>query len=363
VLKKYVVVATFIVAGSLVYAPLASNSDATATHDGTRGTSSIPHNLGPLHITSRITLPITAGTAITTAEAPNGAVFFARQSTTTPVPTVAWVVDGTSPPTVAEHLPSGASALAADSMNLYVANYKQVTAYSRATGDKVRAWTLPKFSTANTSDADLVSISAYKGTALVMLPRGKFEAVYQINATASTPPTLIAQGSSIVFGPKGSLIFERRDHRLVERTATGAVVVGPKLRDAPTALGGGVQFVDAAAGGLVWVSQPAGQGLDTSFAIYDESTLKLVGKTNQGSVNEQIVGSSSGALVLGFGDAPGKCPQTSSLSNVCVYQISSDAVLSAATPVGSAFVLLGPQPVVITQNGTSSQLFLERLGS
>jgi hypothetical protein len=48
---------------------------------------------------------------------------------------------------------------------------------------------------------------------------------------------------------------------------------------------------------------------------------------------------------------------------VCVYRISSAAVLSDPTPVGSAFALLGPQPAVITTNGTSNQLDLERLAS
>jgi hypothetical protein len=306
-------------------------------------------------------LSINAGIVITTTEAPNGAVFFARQSTTTPTPSVVWVVDGTSSPTVAEHLAHGASALAADTKNLYVVNYKQITVFSRQTGDQIRSWALPKFNTANTSDADVVSISAYRGTVLLMLPRGRFEAAYQINAASATAPKLIAQGSSMVFGPKGSLFFERRDRRLVGRAADGSIIVGPKLRDAPTPLGGGVQFVDAVAGGLVWVSEPAGQGLDTSFAMYRESSLKFVESSHQGLVNEQIVDSSSGALVLGFGDSPVKCPQTSSLSNVCVYRISSAAVLSDATPVGSAFALLGPQTAVITTNGTSGQLVLERL--
>jgi hypothetical protein len=308
-------------------------------------------------------LPTNAGTTIATGEAPNGAVFFARQSTTTPIPTVVWVVDGASAPSVAEHVAQGASALAADTKNLYVADYRQLTAYSRQTGAKVREWTLPTFNTANTSDADLVSISAYEGTVLVMLPRGNIEAVYQVNVASSTAPKLIAQGSSIVFGPKGSLFFERSDNRLVARSATGSVIVGPKLRDAPTALGGGVQFVDAVAGGLVWVSEPAGQGLDTSFAMYRASSLKLAGSSHSGLVNEQIVNTTSGALVLGFGDSPAKCPQTSALSNVCVYRISSSAILSEPTPVGSAFVLLGPQPAVVTTNGTSNRLFLDRLAS
>jgi hypothetical protein len=122
-----------------------------------------------------------------------------------------------------------------------------------------------------------------------------------------------------------------------------------------------VQYVDAVAGGLVWISEPAGQGLDTSYTIYRESSLKFVASSHRGSVDEQIVNTTSGALVLGLGDSPATCPQTSKLSNVCVYRISSSAVLSGPTPVNSAFELLGPQPAVLTTIGTSNQLFIERL--
>jgi hypothetical protein len=362
VLQKYVGVAAVVLAASFL--PTHVRAVPSAIPSGTHeATELVRHARTSLHVTSGFTLPINAGFTVTATEAPNGAVFVARQSTTTPLATVVWVVDGASPPSVAEHVASGASALAADAANLYVANYRDVTAFSRQSGAKVRTWTLPKFDTANTSDADLVSLSAYKGTVLVMLPRGNIEGIYRINAASSTAPKLIAQGSSMVFGPRGSLFFERSDHRLVARSANGSMVVGPKLRDKPTSLGGGVQFVDAVAGGLVWVSEPAGQGLDTSFAMYAASTLKLVASSHQGLVNEDIVNTTSGALVLGLGDSPVKCPQTSTLSNVCVYRISSRAVLSDATPVGSAFALLGPEPAVITTNGTSSDLSLDRLAS
>jgi hypothetical protein len=363
--KKYVGVAAFVITASLLPTHVLIDH-ATArdgTHEATRGAASIPHALGSLHVASSIKLPINAGFTVTATEGPDGAVFVARQSTTTPIATVVWVVDGTSLPSVAEHLAGGASALAADSKNLYVANYKNVTAFSRQSGAKIRTWSLPKLNSANTSDADLVSLSAYRGTVYVTLPRGNIDAVYQIRATSSTAPKLIAQGSSVAIGSRGSLFFARSDHRLVARSANGSLVVGPKLRDKPTALGGGVQFVDAIAGGLVWVSEPAGQGLDTSYAMYRVSTLTLAGSSDQGLVNEEIVNTTSGALVLGFGESSVKCPQTSALSNVCVYRISSSAVLSDATPVGSAFALLGPEPAVITTNGTSSSLTLDRIAS
>lgn len=360
-MKNFSVAMIFVVGSLLVLPPLVAHANATRGTHLTASSSLSPRATSTLRVSSTIRLPINASTVTTATEAPNGTVFFARQSTTTPVASVVWVVDGTSAPAVAEHLAHGASALAADDNYLYVATYKNVTAYSRKTGTKVREWALPSFSTANTSDNDVVSLTAFRGTVLVMLPRGKDEAAYELHATSAKTPRLVAQGPSMVVGSDGTLVFERSDHRLVKRSNAGAVTVGPKLSHKPTPLGGGVQYVDAVAGGFVWVSEPAGQGLDTSFAIYRESSLKFVAGSHQGLVNEQIVSTSTGALVLGDGESMVKCPQTSKLSNVCVYRISSKAVLSDATPVGSAFLLVGPQPAVFTTIGTSNYLFLDRL--
>jgi len=60
---------------------------------------------------------------VTAAESPDGAVFAAPQDPTSSAPAVAWVVDGNGPAAIAEHVPDGIAALAADGTNFYVATY------------------------------------------------------------------------------------------------------------------------------------------------------------------------------------------------------------------------------------------------
>jgi len=57
---------------------------------------------------------------------------------------VVWVIDGDGPAAIAEHVNSGVSALAADSTNLYVANYNNVIAFDRSTGNQIGEWNLPR---------------------------------------------------------------------------------------------------------------------------------------------------------------------------------------------------------------------------
>ena len=80
---------------------------------------------------------------MTAAESPDGAVFAAPQDPTSPSPSVAWVVDGNGPAAIAEHVPTGIAALAADSTNFYVATYSTVFAYDRASGNQDGQWTMP----------------------------------------------------------------------------------------------------------------------------------------------------------------------------------------------------------------------------
>jgi hypothetical protein len=334
---------------------------STSNSEVSRPTLPVARATGALEIYAQVPLALPAASQVTAAESPDGAVFVAQESNDPKVSSLVWVVDGDGPPAVAEHVTQGVTALAADLNNLYVASETTVFAFSRSTGDQVGHWALPQFSTANTSDADLVSMSAHQGTALVMLPLGSGAGVYRIRSASTAPPQLVARGSSAVFGPDGSVFFGRSDGHLVELSSTGASTVGPELLNAPNGLGGGVQEVVAVAGGLVWVSQPAGQGLDTQFSTYGVESLQRLG-SYPGSISEQIVDTSAGALVLGSPEASANCPQPSaSLSTSCVFRISSAAVLTDPTPVGSALLVIGPDPAVITTNASNSDLQLDRL--
>ena len=334
----------------------------TTTTQATPTTLPVPATSGPLSISASVEVPIPANVQITAAEAPNGAVFVSQESHDSTVTTVVWVVDPSGPAEVAEHVNGGVSALAADPTNLYVVADDSVIGYTRSTGNQMGQWKLPAIDTANTSDADLVSMVAANGQVLVMIAQGNLQDVYRINPNSTAAPKMIAQGTSAAIGPDGSVYYERSDNHLVKLTAAGVITVGPLLANTPNGEGGGIASVAAVAGGLVWVSVPAGQGLDTQLVPYDSTTLQSMGRYS-GSVTEQIVDTSAGPLVLVGPDGPGDCPQgTLAISTSCVFRISSTAVLSDPTTVGEADQLLGPDPAVITTaSSTSTDLVMDRL--
>ena len=359
--------AALVVAGSLLPDSTASGQFASRTWPA-GGATNLGRTLdrpaasptGRLWIHAEIGLSITPSVQPVAAEAPDGTVFVARLSTGAPVPTAVWVVRGDDAPEVAQRAPGGVDALAADAKNFYIATSRTVRAFSRSTGKRVGTWALPAFSAANPSGEELVSMRAFKGVDLVMLPRGHGQAVYRIDAGSSAAPRLVAQGSSAAFGPNGSIYFVPPDRNLTKLTANGVATVGPPLADAPNGLGGGIQYVTAVAGGLVWVSEPAGQGLDTGYSAYDAKSLARLGGPYPGSTDEQIVDTAVGLLALSY--QAGNCPQPSApLSTACVFRMSSAGALSDPTPVGSAYELVGPDPAVLTTNSADTAVELDRL--
>jgi hypothetical protein len=258
----------------------------TTTTQATPTTLPVPPTSGPLSVSATVAVPIPANVQITATEAPNGAVFVSQESQDSTVTTVVWVLDPSGPAEIAEHVNGGVSALAADPTNLYVVADDSVIGYTRSTGNQMGQWKLPPIDTANTSDADLVSMVAANGQVLVMIAQGNLQDVYRINPNATAAPKMIAQGTSAAIGPDGSLYYERSDDHLVKITAAGVTTIGPPLADSPNGEGGGIAGVAAVAGGLVWISEPAGQGLDTELTPYDAATLQAMGKYS-GSVTEQ----------------------------------------------------------------------------
>jgi hypothetical protein len=338
-----------------------TTSTSTPNSTPTPTTLAPPATSGPLQVSATVSVPLPGNVQITAAEAPNGAVFVSQQSSDSTVPTVVWVVDPSGPAAIAEHVNGGVSALAADATNFYVVSNSSVIGYTRSTGNQMGQWNLPTISTANTSDADLVSMDAANGVVLVMVARGNVEDIYRVDPTSTAAPKLLAEGTSAAFGPDGSVYYERSDNHLVELSGAGVTTVGPVLADAPNGEGGGVANVDAVAGGIVWVSEPAGQGLDAQLTPYNASTLQLMGNY-PGSVTEQIVDTSAGPLALVGPDGPGGCPQgNQATSTSCVFRISPAASLSDPTTVGSAAALVGPAPAVVASDSSGTDLVVERL--
>ena len=168
-------------------APPAGGPTTTATPAPTASTLPPVAATGPLQAGAPIALPFSAD-RVTAAESPDGAVFAAPQAPTSPAPSVAWVVDGNGPAAVAEHVATGIAAMAADGTDLYVATYAEVYAFTRSSGDQNGQWTMPPLNTADSSNDDLVSMTAAAGAVYLSVDRGNTVDVYRIDPSSSAPP-------------------------------------------------------------------------------------------------------------------------------------------------------------------------------
>jgi hypothetical protein len=347
--------------GSPTPSPTSPGHQSTTTTTSAAAPTTTPAPpTGPLQAGAPIALPFAAD-EVTAAESPDGAVFAAPQDPTSPSPSIAWVIDGNGPAQVAEHVATGIAALAADGTNFYVATYSTLTAYNRTSGNQDGQWTMPSVPTSNSSNNDLVALAAANGLVFVSVTRGNTVSVYTVNPNTSAGPRLLLSGLGDAIGTDGSVYYERSDHHLVARRPNGNTAVGPLLADAPNGLGGGVQYVDVVAGGAVWVSEPAGQGLDAAYTTYDAATLNELGSYN-GSVTSNVVNVTGGALVLESAGGNPACPEASpSTPTSCVFDIVPQGTLSNPLGVGAAVTLIGPSPAVVVTDTSTGQFDLVRL--
>jgi hypothetical protein len=305
-------------------------------------------------------LPFSAN-RVAAAESPDGAVFAAPQDPTSPAPAVAWVVDGNGPAAVAEHVPAGIAAMAADSTAFYVATYANVYAFDRSSGNPSGQWTMPPVTAANASDDDLVSMTAAAGAVDLGVTQGNTVTVYRLEPSSSAPPRLVVRGLGAVVASDGTVFFERPDHVLALRRPDGRTLSGATLAHTANGLGGGVQYLDTVAGGALWASEPAGQGLDARFTTYSTSTLRPIGAYG-GSVTGAVSDSASGPLALETAGSVAGCPAASPPApSSCVFRITSTGTLSDPVGVGAAVNLLGPSPAVVMSDTSSGQFDLMRL--
>ena len=343
--------------GGAATTPPGASSTSTTVAAGS-GVSPLPTS-GPLQADAPIALPFGAD-RVTAAESPDGAVFAAPQDPTSPAPSIAWVVDGNGPAAIAEHAGTGIAALAADAANFYVATYSVLYAYNRSSGNQVGQWNMPRVNAANSSDENLVSLAAAGGGVLISVTQGNTVSVYRVVPSSSARPRMVVRSLGAAIGSDGSVYYERGDHRLVALRPSGSNAIGPLLADRPNGLGGGVQYVNAVAAGAVWVSEPAGQGLDAAYTTYDTGTLAAVGRYG-GSVTSSVADTAAGPLVLEPGGAA-VCGQAAPASPAsCVLRIDEHGATSDPVGVGAAVTLLGPAPAVIESDTSTGQFDLVRL--
>jgi hypothetical protein len=366
-IRPVAVPAALLLAAAALLASCSSSPSTPSTTTSTHATTSTsastttlpaPATSGPLTPGAPIALPFAAD-RVTAAESPDGAVFAAPQDPTNPAPAIAWVVDGNGPAAIAEHVATGIAALAADANNFYAATYSTVFAYDRASGNQDGQWNMPKVNAANSSDADLVALATGGGNLYVSVTQGNATSVYRLTPSSSAAPHLVVRGLGDAVGSDGTIYYERTDHHLVALRPDGKSTVGRALADTPNGEGGGVQYVEVVAAGAVWVSEPAGQGLDATYTTYDAQTLARVGQYN-GSVTSSVVDAASGPLVLQPSAAGPACPGAQPPA-ACVLRIDQQGATSDPVNVGAAVTLVGLQPAVIVSDTTTGQFDLVRL--
>jgi hypothetical protein len=315
---------------------------------------------GPLQAGAPIALPFSAD-RVAVAESPDGAVFAAPQTPSSTAGDVAWVVDGNGPAAVAEHVPAGIAALAADGSNFYVATYGTVYSYDRASGNQDGQWPLPPISTANSSKDDLVAMAAAGGAVDVSITQGTVVSVYRITPASTSAPRLVVRGLGATVGPDGSVFYETAGHHLAVRRPGGATTVGPALAATPNRTGGGVQYLVTTAGGAVWVNEPAGQGLDAQYTTYDAATLAEIDSFS-GTVAAVVADTSGGPLVLDSTGAGPGCPASGGAApSGCVQRVDVHGHYSDQLSVGAAVTLTGPAPAVVVSDTATGQFDLVRL--
>ena len=276
--------------------PAASSSNALPT----------PGPTGPLKVFADVAIKAafsTNQTALTVAQAPDGAIFLAGKLAS---PQIIWVVDAVGPAGIAEHVRGPVTALAADAANLYVGVGQSVTAYSRTTGNVVRTWhtalpgTLTQLVVAGTNVWGLSTASADNSSGA---PNGLVE----LDPSAGSPVrsvTGFAGTFSIAAGPSSVYYVTKQSAELVQQTNAGATVTAPTNQQVNLQLSGpsAIQAV-AVVDGQVIVQHDAGQGLDAQLNAYDATTL--VGPTAQTNfaADEPIAPTASGLFVVGNSDS------------------------------------------------------------
>lgn len=332
--------------------PVHSTTSTTlASAPSTTTTLPVPSSSGALVASATIPLGITPGASSpVAAEAPDGAVFVSN-----PGGGDVLVVDGTSSPSVAEHVTGTVNALAADADSLYVATQTSAFQYSRRTGSFVEQWTLPPVSGTNTSNQPLVGLTVAGGSVWALITQGNDVDVYRVTPGSADPPVLVEETLGAVVGPDGTLYYERLDGQLVKQDPSDTVTVGQALSTKPAYNSGTAPYIVGLAGGYLWTEQVYGQGTDAGYQSYNAQSLSY-GPWKSGTVGATMVQTLAGALWR-TGAGSSACPTGMS---ACLLRMNPYAYLSEPYQTDPASLLLGPYPALIGQ-GASGGWELVRL--
>ena len=268
----------------------ASTTTTTGGHAPTTTPPAPPS--GPLTLGAPIALPFSAD-RVTAAESPDGAVFAAPRTRPT-VPVGGLGGRRQRPGAIAEHIPTGIAALGGRQHQLLRRDVRQRVRLQPHQREPGRA--VDHAGRAHGQQLGQRPGRARRGhgTVFVSVTQGNNVSVYSINPGAAdrTPPGRERAGRRHRVrrlhllrarrSPPGGAAPERGHRR---RPGAGRHAQRPGWRRA---------VLDVVAGGAVWVSEPAGQGLDATYTTYDAATLHQLGLL-QGLGDEHRGGRHAGA--------------------------------------------------------------------
>jgi hypothetical protein len=303
---------------------LASSAPASATNEALR-------KLGV------VAIPLDSTGLTIQAEGPDGTVF-----ASTPGGTVVWTAKLGAQPTVAEHVPGGADALAADAAYLYIASGHSVYAYARSTGDVARQWALPDKGSALNLEVTGSRVWVRMGMQASDPPPDANATLVELDKSGGAPlrQVTVPWTTSLAGGPTG-VYYVVSSKTLVEQSDAGTTKSAPVNDPVNLELSGAFAIQALAVDGdHVLVVHYAGQGLDAVLHTYDAGTLA--------GPSDKTDYTAAAALAVDNGDLvaldnEGDCGD----GKACLTAVTLGKGLSPTTVAVAPGTLLGPRPAVV----------------
>jgi hypothetical protein len=313
----------------------------------------------PLIVAGLISLGIPTKTAVLSAEAPDGTVFYAPKSATgeqgnvvpgTPGTSIVRVIDGNTKPAIAEHVPGRVIGLAADQNSLFVATPTQIIRYLRSTGDQVHSWPLL---TNAANEAQLVPVgpTLYVTAGFqcdfcglnpdTLLVLNLTTGVRQTLSTNVWPNRLVADTAGVYYSTGGG--------HLVRTTATGVTT--------PSALSAQAT-IDELTGGDLVTTVTSTSGKRFWLELVNTQTLAVTSRRRINSRVASYAGTSLGTITSDGGCGPSVAATTCADG---LGQSVSVLDLRTGNKIGTDGLadvsqLLGPKPAAITAPSSGYEL-------
>jgi hypothetical protein len=277
------------------------------------------------------------------AEAPNGAVYFS-------ISKHVYVVNGNAKPKPAVTEGKPVVALAANASDYFVQTGLTVTEYTRSHNAKVRHWTLASpVSPITTAGLDAAGNTLWSWTDWGTDGSGfEYATVSRISTTSSSVKRVSSsnvQPGLLTAYSAGAYFDDSLKSALTFATPSGST---RHIRYT------NIPFALALAAGRLDVLSPHSNG-DVYIDSFNARTLRSPISKRVSSSDLNITGTSAGLVVLA-------CAGRSCATSVAILNAATGASgPSLAIPHAEPFVLLAPQPAVLTDTGGS--IYLNRLAA